>query len=124
MLVIQVFQMASNCTGDCQNWGNRLNIACLSCISSAKGSPGLSLAPYTVHLASTPSPKKHSLASFTANAPAVPTFFSFLYFSTTASTGWNFDLSMAAESSAMPFFFCDGSGSIGAVKVPKGDRGD
>ena len=90
MLVMHEFQTVSNCAGVPQYWGNRLNMVCLSCISSFMGSPGCSLCPYTVQRARTSSPKKLSLASFTAKAPTLPIVFRVLYVSTTVSTGKSF----------------------------------
>ena len=73
--------------------------------------------------ARTSSPKKLSLASFTAKAPAFPIVFRVLYFSTTVSTGKSFVLLITADSSAGPFVLFVGGRSIGEVMDPIGDRG-
>ena len=60
----------SNSAGQAQNLGKMLKTVFLNSHNSFKGSPGSSLNPMGVHSFMTLSPKKHSLASFTAKVGA------------------------------------------------------
>ncbi len=88
------FHVDSNSTGHFQNCGNWVNIAFLRSLSSAAGSPGLSLEPIGVHCLITSIPNIASFAILQARVPAFESPRSLGYFSTTCSMVESFVLSI------------------------------
>ena len=83
------------------------------------GRPGSPLDSCTVHFTRIASPKKASLASFTARGPALPVVLSLEYLARTVSTGRRSALLMLDESSVTGSFFSSITlGMSGVLMVP------